>query len=375
MPLYAYRCTQCGHRFEKIQNFSAEPELECPECHGVLERPLTAPAPQLQGRRLVRERLRRQEQRASMPPPTSVPAASRAEPRRLAPAAAPETCSTQRPAPLSLGRRHRTLITPPESLEGFLKLRDSNLRVLPKILLSRPGIAHAPENSRPLDSSSTDTACPCSIPFRRRLITPILPLSSGSRCWPSWPALPRLRWAGTPFSTSSPPPTKPGSPRQHQLTGELRLLLDEQVSIPLGGLFDPTQLAAKAQIPGAALEAKELQAVARLANDVASWQSLLQSPPARLVGKLPGLSQLSAALTASFVRWPNPSSAPFSPTARWPTTPRPSWAASAASRSASSASSKKASAPRCASSPATAQPRKTSSPSAATASSFPSAAS
>src|ERR1035441_10180236 len=61
---------------------------------------------------------------------------------------------------------------------------------------------------------------------------------------------------------------------QHQLTGEVRLTLSEQVSIPLGGLFDPTQLAAKAQIPGAALEAGELQAVARLANDVASWQSL-----------------------------------------------------------------------------------------------------
>src|SRR5271157_5141094 len=41
--MYAYRCTQCGHRFEKIQNFSAEPEHECPKCHGVLERPLTAP--------------------------------------------------------------------------------------------------------------------------------------------------------------------------------------------------------------------------------------------------------------------------------------------------------------------------------------------
>jgi DNA mismatch repair protein MutS2 len=86
---------------------------------------------------------------------------------------------------------------------------------------------------------------------------------------------------------------------QHQLTGEIRLVLAEQISIPLGGLFDPTQLAAKAQIPGAALEANELQAIARLANDVASWQSLLQSPSARLVGKLPGLSSLSAALTAS----------------------------------------------------------------------------
>ena len=87
--------------------------------------------------------------------------------------------------------------------------------------------------------------------------------------------------------------------RQHQLTGELRLLLEEQVSIPVGGLFDPTQLAAKALIPGAALEAGEFQAVARLANDVASWQALLQSPPARVAGRLPGLSELSSALTTS----------------------------------------------------------------------------
>jgi DNA mismatch repair protein MutS2 len=87
--------------------------------------------------------------------------------------------------------------------------------------------------------------------------------------------------------------------RQHQLTEELRLLLAEQTSIPVGGLFDPTQHAAKAQIPGAALEANELQAVARLANDVASWQALLQSPPARLVGKLMGLSGLTSALITS----------------------------------------------------------------------------
>ena len=86
---------------------------------------------------------------------------------------------------------------------------------------------------------------------------------------------------------------------QHQLTDELRQVLAEQVSIPCGGLFDATQLAAKAQIPGAALEGAELQAIARLANDVAAWQALLQSPPARLAGKLPGLSSLSAALTSS----------------------------------------------------------------------------
>lgn len=87
--------------------------------------------------------------------------------------------------------------------------------------------------------------------------------------------------------------------RQHQLTGEVRLALEEQVSIPLGGLFDPTNLADKAQIEGAALEAVELQAIARLANDVAAWQALLREPPMRLVGKLQGLSALSSALTTS----------------------------------------------------------------------------
>ena len=87
--------------------------------------------------------------------------------------------------------------------------------------------------------------------------------------------------------------------RQHQLAREMRLLLEEQVSIALGGLFDPTQLAAKAGIEGAALEAAELQAIARLANDVAAWQSLLREPPARIAGKLPGLDELSSALATS----------------------------------------------------------------------------
>ena len=86
---------------------------------------------------------------------------------------------------------------------------------------------------------------------------------------------------------------------QHQLTAELGLVLTEQVSVPCGGLFDPTQLAAKAGIPGAALEATELQAVARLANDVAAWQAMFESPPARLAGKLPGLRSLCSTLRVS----------------------------------------------------------------------------
>ena len=97
--------------------------------------------------------------------------------------------------------------------------------------------------------------------------------------------------------TLRPSTDEPWIKHQHQLANEVRLMLSEQLSIPLGGLFDPIDLAAKASIPEAALEAKELQAVARLANDIAAWQALLQSPPARLVGKLSGLSALSSELT------------------------------------------------------------------------------
>ncbi len=49
MPLYPYRCTECGHSFEKIQSFADEPETVCPKCGGKLERPLTAPGLQFKG--------------------------------------------------------------------------------------------------------------------------------------------------------------------------------------------------------------------------------------------------------------------------------------------------------------------------------------
>ena len=87
--------------------------------------------------------------------------------------------------------------------------------------------------------------------------------------------------------------------RQHQLVVELRSLLDAAAPIPLGGLFDPFQLASKSQIPDAALEPGELQAVARLANDISAWQSLLRNPPASAASVIAGLQDLSSALTQS----------------------------------------------------------------------------
>lgn len=32
MPTYEYRCSACGHEFEKFQKMSDEPIRECPEC-------------------------------------------------------------------------------------------------------------------------------------------------------------------------------------------------------------------------------------------------------------------------------------------------------------------------------------------------------
>jgi len=49
MPLYEYRCKQCGHRFERIQSFSAEDVKECPVCQGEVERLISAPAVQFKG--------------------------------------------------------------------------------------------------------------------------------------------------------------------------------------------------------------------------------------------------------------------------------------------------------------------------------------
>lgn len=33
MPIYTYRCENCGIQFEKQQKFSDEPLKWCPECH------------------------------------------------------------------------------------------------------------------------------------------------------------------------------------------------------------------------------------------------------------------------------------------------------------------------------------------------------
>jgi putative FmdB family regulatory protein len=49
MPLYEYQCKKCGHRFERIQKFSDKMLKKCPECGGVIEQMISAPAAHFKG--------------------------------------------------------------------------------------------------------------------------------------------------------------------------------------------------------------------------------------------------------------------------------------------------------------------------------------
>ena len=49
MPLYEYKCNQCGQVFEVMQRFSDEPLTQHESCGGAVQRLLSAPALQFKG--------------------------------------------------------------------------------------------------------------------------------------------------------------------------------------------------------------------------------------------------------------------------------------------------------------------------------------
>jgi putative FmdB family regulatory protein len=49
MPNYEYLCNKCGHRFEQIRKFSDKQLRKCPECGGIIEQVISAPAVQFKG--------------------------------------------------------------------------------------------------------------------------------------------------------------------------------------------------------------------------------------------------------------------------------------------------------------------------------------
>jgi putative FmdB family regulatory protein len=49
VPIYEYRCTKCGHRFEAIQKVNDPPLSKCEKCKGKAERLISSPAIQFKG--------------------------------------------------------------------------------------------------------------------------------------------------------------------------------------------------------------------------------------------------------------------------------------------------------------------------------------
>ena len=49
MPLFEYKCRKCGHRFEKIEKYTAAAVKTCPKCGAKAVRQLAAPAIQFKG--------------------------------------------------------------------------------------------------------------------------------------------------------------------------------------------------------------------------------------------------------------------------------------------------------------------------------------
>ena len=49
MPLYEYKCEKCGHKFEKIEPYSASTVKKCPECGARAERQVSAAGIQFKG--------------------------------------------------------------------------------------------------------------------------------------------------------------------------------------------------------------------------------------------------------------------------------------------------------------------------------------
>lgn len=50
MPIYEYRCAECGHELDALQKLADEPLKECPECsQPTLRRLISAPAFRLKG--------------------------------------------------------------------------------------------------------------------------------------------------------------------------------------------------------------------------------------------------------------------------------------------------------------------------------------
>ncbi len=96
MPIYEYKCADCGAQEEKIQKFSDPMLTRCKKCGGKLERLLSAPAIQFKGAGwYVTDYARKSPSKESAP---SESTKEKKEGKTPAPAPAPAPAATDKPA-------------------------------------------------------------------------------------------------------------------------------------------------------------------------------------------------------------------------------------------------------------------------------------
>lgn len=49
MPLYEYKCSECGFIFEVLQKVNEQPQDKCPKCDGSVKKVISAPTLQFKG--------------------------------------------------------------------------------------------------------------------------------------------------------------------------------------------------------------------------------------------------------------------------------------------------------------------------------------
>lgn len=123
MPIYAFECTRCGHRFDRLQRLSDLDPTVCPECgtENEVRRQLTAPSFRLAGGGWYETDFKKDGKRnladKGDAPPTSSSDAAAAKPEAkpearsasgssdakpaIAPAPAPTPAPAAKPAPKS----------------------------------------------------------------------------------------------------------------------------------------------------------------------------------------------------------------------------------------------------------------------------------
>ncbi|MFC3551615.1 FmdB family zinc ribbon protein [Lysobacter cavernae] len=104
MPIYAFECAACGHRFDRLQKLSEADPAVCPECgEPQVRRQLTAPQFRLAGGGWYETDFKKDGDKkrnladagasggTEAKPAESKPAEKKAEPAAVAPAAKPAT--------------------------------------------------------------------------------------------------------------------------------------------------------------------------------------------------------------------------------------------------------------------------------------------